>query len=100
MGRIKTAYGLYNTTRDVPFTRPSIILPQSIYFERTRNLTVSADGADIYVERYGEAGTLSASLAYGQPQTDTDAALVALVGLNRPGHLDSRLCLLYTSRCV
>lgn len=91
VGRIKTAYGLYNTTRDVPFTRPSIILPQSIYFERTRNLTVSADGADIYVERYGEAGTLSASFAYGQPQTDTDAALVALVGLNRPGHLDSRL---------
>ncbi len=38
------------------FTRPSIILPQSIYFERTRNLTVSADGAEIYVERYGEAG--------------------------------------------
>lgn len=65
VGRIKTAYGLYNTTRDVPFTRPSIILPQSIYFERTRNLTVSADGADIYVERYGEAGTLSASFAYG-----------------------------------
>lgn len=88
LGRIKTAYGLYNTTRDVPFKRPSIILPQSIYFERTRNLTVSADGADIYVERYGEAGTLSASFAYGQPQTDTDAALV---GLNRPGHLDSRL---------
>lgn len=34
LGRIKTAYGLYNKTRDVPFTRPSIILPQSIYFER------------------------------------------------------------------
>ena len=48
MGRIKTSYGLYNKTRDVPFTRPSIILPQSIYFDRTRNLTVSADGAEIY----------------------------------------------------
>jgi hypothetical protein len=55
VGRIKTAYGLYNTTRDVPFTRPSIVLPQSIYFERTRNLTVSADGVPrCYVERYGE----------------------------------------------
>ena len=91
LGRVKTAYGLYNMTRDVPFTRPSIILPQSIYFERTRNLTVSADGAELYFERYGESGMLSASFAYGQPQTDADAAKVALVGLNRPGSVDSKL---------
>ena len=91
LGRLKTAYGLYNKTRDVPFTRPGIILPQSIYFERTRNLTVSADGAEIYGEHYGETGTLSASFAYGQPQTDTDAAMAALVGLNRPGRLDAKL---------
>ncbi|MCM8594157.1 hypothetical protein [Accumulibacter sp.] len=91
VGRIKTAYGLYNTTRDVPFTRPSIILPQSIYFERTRNLTVSADGAEIYLERYAEAGTLSASFAYGQPQTDNEAAKVALFNVNPPGNLDAQL---------
>lgn len=91
LGRVKTAYGLYNKTRDVPFTRPSIILPQSIYFDRTRNLTVSADGAEIYLEHYDEAGSLSASFALGQPQTDTEAATVALVGLNPPGHLDAKL---------
>jgi hypothetical protein len=91
VGRIKTAYGFYNTTRDVPFTRPSIILPQSIYFERTRNLTVAADGAEIYAQSYHEAGSLSASFAYGQPQTDSEAAKVPLVGLHRPGSLDSRL---------
>jgi hypothetical protein len=91
VGRIKTAYGLYNKTRDVPFTRPSIILPQSIYFDRTRNLTVSADGVELFVERYHENGSLSASFAYGQPQTNTEAATVALVGLNPPGHLDSKL---------
>ncbi len=90
LGRVKAAYGLYNKTRDVPFTRPSIVLPQSIYFERTRNLTVSADGADVYVERFGESGNLSASFIYGQPQADTEAAEVALVGLNRPGHVDSK----------
>lgn len=91
VGRIKTAYGLYNKTRDVPFTRPSIILPQSIYFDRTRNLTVSADGVELFLERYDEDGSLSASFAYGQPQTNTEAATVALVGLNPPGHLDSKL---------
>lgn len=35
LGRYKNPYGFYNATRDVLFTRPSILLPQSIYFERT-----------------------------------------------------------------
>jgi hypothetical protein len=91
MGRIKTAYGLYNTTRDVPFTRPSIVLPQSIYFERTRNLTVSADGAEVYIERYGEGRDALRELRVRPAATDTDAAKVPLVGLNRPGSLDSSL---------
>ena len=89
LGRLKAAYGLYNTTRDVPFTRPSIILPQSIYFERTRNLTVSADGGEIYLERYGDGALLSASFALGRPQADTSAAKIALVGLAANGHLES-----------
>jgi hypothetical protein len=77
VGRIKTAYGLYNKTRDVPFTRPSIILPQSIYFDRTRNLTVSADGVELSTSSATTrmVRSLPASL-YGQPQTDTDAATV------------------------
>lgn len=90
-GRLKTAYGLYNKTRDVAFTRPSIILPQSIYFERTRNLTVSADGAEIYAERYGEAGSLTASFALGKPETQTEAAKVALFLSSPPGELDAKL---------
>jgi hypothetical protein len=85
----RPAYGLYNTTRDVPFTRPSIILPQSIYFERTRN-------SDRFCRRCGDLPralrrggyALRQLRAYGQPQTDTEPATVALVGLNRPGHLD------------
>ncbi|HMW18340.1 MAG TPA: hypothetical protein PKN13_09705 [Accumulibacter sp.] len=91
LGRVKAAYGLYNTTRDVPFTRPGIILPQSIYFERTRNLTVSADGGEIYLERYGDDGLLSASFALGLPQADTEAAKVALVGMAPTGKLKSHL---------
>ncbi|MBL8397747.1 MAG: hypothetical protein JNL84_06315 [Candidatus Accumulibacter sp.] len=91
LGRVKAAYGLYNTTRDVPFTRPGIILPQSIYFERTRNLTVSADGAEIYGERYDDNGLLSASFALGLPQAGTEAARVALVGIAPNGRLKSDL---------
>ena len=36
LGRVRLPFGIYNDTRDMPFARPSILLPQSIYFERTR----------------------------------------------------------------
>ena len=38
LGRLKNPIGLYNETRDVPFTRPSIFLPQVVYFDKVRNL--------------------------------------------------------------
>ena len=43
VGRLKNPFGFYNDTRDVPFTRPGILLPQSIYFDRTRNVSLSSD---------------------------------------------------------
>ncbi|MDQ3267479.1 MAG: OprO/OprP family phosphate-selective porin [Pseudomonadota bacterium] len=91
LGRVKNAYGLYNKTRDVAFTRPSILLPQSIYFERTRNLTVSADGAEIYLDRYGESGSLFVTFALGQPQIGSEASKVALAGLKPNGRFESKL---------
>ena len=45
LGRIKNPLGLYNDTRDVAFTRPSILLPESIYLDSARELFVSSDGA-------------------------------------------------------
>ncbi|MDP1679066.1 MAG: hypothetical protein Q8L02_02915, partial [Candidatus Nitrotoga sp.] len=91
LGRVKNAYGLYNKTRDVAFTRPSILLPQSIYFERTRNLTVAADGAELYLDRYYEAGSLFVTFALGELQVGSEAGKVALIGLNRLGNLESKL---------
>lgn len=91
LGRVKNAYGLYNKTRDVAFTRPSILLPQSIYFERTRNVTIASDGAELYLDRYGEAGSLFVTFALGQPQIGSDASKVALVGLIPNGSFESKL---------
>jgi hypothetical protein len=45
LGRFKNNHWLYSGKRDVPFTRPSIILPQSIYFDGFRDIAVGADGA-------------------------------------------------------
>lgn len=91
LGRVKNAYGLYNKTRDVAFTRPSILLPQSIYFERTRNLTVSADGAEFYLDRYYEAGSLFVTFGLGKPLIGSEAVKVALVGLTPNGRFESKL---------
>lgn len=44
LGRYKNYHWLYSSTRDVPFTRPSIILPQSVYFDGFRDIAVGADG--------------------------------------------------------
>lgn len=47
LGRYKNYHWLYSSTRDVPFTRPSIILPQSVYFDGFRDIAVGADGAAV-----------------------------------------------------
>ncbi len=54
LGRIKNPLGLYNETRDVAFTRPSVFVPQSIYFDRVRNLLPFTDGVGVRNEWYGE----------------------------------------------
>ena len=56
LGRMKNPLGFYNDTRDVPFTRPSILLPQSIYFDRTRKLALAADGMHMYGEYRSDMG--------------------------------------------
>jgi len=45
IGRFKNYHWLYSSTRDIPHTRPSIILPQSVYFDGTRDMSVGGDGA-------------------------------------------------------
>jgi hypothetical protein len=89
IGRVKTPYGLYNKTRDVAFTRPSIILPQSIYFERTRNLAIATDGVEFYLEHNGETGNLYLNAALGWQDASDQATEVAFLGKRHPGKLTS-----------
>ncbi|QJR00173.1 hypothetical protein [Halomonas sp. PGE1] len=72
LGRSKNPFGFYNQTRDVAFTRPSILLPQSIYFDRTRSLALSGDGVAFYMEERIPSGTLRGQLSYGVPQAGDD----------------------------
>lgn len=87
VGRIKNPFGFYNATRDVAFTRPSIVLPQSLYFDKARTLELSSDGFMLYGNRFFETGVLEAELVIGKPRVDTN---VEFAYLNRdwPGEFD------------
>nr|WP_290694377.1 hypothetical protein [Halomonas sp. UBA3074] len=72
LGRFKNPFGFYNQTRDVAFTRPSILLPQSIYFDRTRSLGLSGDGISLYHEERLSNGTLRTQIGIGQAHAGED----------------------------
>ncbi|MFZ0257077.1 MAG: hypothetical protein WAN46_15845 [Gammaproteobacteria bacterium] len=86
VGRVINPFGLYNETRDVAFTRPSIILPQSIYFDRTRDLAFSADGLQLYATRSGDVGDFSLQFNTVFPRI-SDSVERALLGASLPGEL-------------
>lgn len=89
VGRLKNPFGFYNETRDVAHTRPSILLPQSIYFDRTRNLGLSGDSVQLYGDTaIGNLGTFSSQFGVWFPivsDKDTETALLGI--LNPVGHL-------------
>lgn len=94
IGRIKNPLGLYNDTRDVAVSRPSIILPQSIYFDRTRDLALSGDGIGLYGERRSEKMVLALEFNVVKPRVDTETLEPILLGAQRVGEFEDRPSLL------
>ena len=80
IGRLKNPLGFYNDTRDVAFTRPSILLPQSIYFDRTRNLALSADSVQFYADSsHTDLGSIAIQFGLAKPvvgDKDTKASVM------------------------
>lgn len=85
-GRVPTPLGLYNETRDVASTRPSVLLPQSIYFDRNRNISYSADGGYLYGEQRSDYGDLDFTIGVVNPRTDDPSFKNGIVG-NDPGKM-------------
>lgn len=69
-GKVKNALGFYNETRDVVFTRPSILLP-GVYSDNQnqRSLIFTAPGAQVYGSIFAGAHELSLS---GTVNTERD----------------------------
>ena len=92
IGRIKNPFGFYNETRDVAFTRPSIMLPQSIYFDRSRNVGLSSDSVQLYGDTaIFNLGTLSTQFGVTLPIVSNKEWESSLLGGIQPGHMEREI---------
>ncbi len=90
LGRIKNPFGLYNETRDMAFTRPSVFLPQGIYFDRSRNLLHSTDGGQLYLNIQTDIGFFQLKTNVGRAENDNKELKMAIFGFDTPGELVSK----------
>ncbi|MFN3920731.1 MAG: hypothetical protein ACK4JF_10670 [Methylohalobius sp.] len=91
LGRVKNPFGLYNETRDVVWTRPGVLLPQSIYFDALalRQAMLSSDGGLLYGRYVFGDHALSAEFLVAEPRDDTGGAVEFLTGGGK-GELSGR----------
>ncbi len=82
IGRVRNAYGFYNETRDVLVTRPSILLPQAIYFEGNglRELLFSSDGVQLYSYWDDDDDSISLSLTLGRNKSVSADVIKNILG--------------------
>lgn len=78
-GRVKNNHWLYSSTRDIPFARPSIIVPQSVYFDSFRDIAMGGDGAAMKVTYSDDAfGELDFTFSRGKSSISDDQAKIVL----------------------
>lgn len=70
LGRFKNPLGFYNDTRDVAATRPSIFLPQVIYWDRVRNMVLSNDGGMLHGDMHSGLHSVYLNLFTGKTPID------------------------------
>lgn len=87
IGRNKNYHWLYSSTRDVPHTRPSIVLPQSLYFDVFRDVAIGADGLVLMVQTHNKWGEWDINVSYGNSRI-SDEEKKNLMGANATGSLE------------
>jgi hypothetical protein len=82
-GRVKIPFGLYNDTRDVLWTRPSVLMPQSIYFDTLalRQAMLAADGGMLYGRFTHGEHRFGWEFLAAEPQDGTGGATNFLTGI-------------------
>lgn len=82
IGRVRNAYGFYNETRDVLFTRPTILMSQAIYFEGNglRELLFASDGVQLYSYWDAEENSTTFNFTLGRNKSVSADVLKNLFG--------------------
>jgi hypothetical protein len=93
VGRVRNNYGLYNATRDVIFTRSTILSPNAIYFEGNglREILFSSDGLEFYSYWDEENYSSSFSLILGLDKDLSDKVKRNLLGTSSNTTGDAKL---------
>jgi hypothetical protein len=83
-GKVKTPLGLYNDTQDMEFLHPWILLPQSMYPNDLRSMTLAHTGGDAYGRiSLKKLGSLSYQVYGGERPTDMNSGFA--YGLEEQG---------------
>lgn len=84
IGRLKKPMGFFNESRDVIFTRPGILMPNSVYLEGQglRDILFAADGAQLYGSHAIGSARLDWKLSAGL-DSDADDLVEQFAGTNR-----------------
>ncbi|HET8707303.1 MAG TPA: hypothetical protein VFM46_13450, partial [Pseudomonadales bacterium] len=80
VGRLKVPIGFYGETREVPFTRPGIFMPQGIYWDRVRNTRSFFNGAQYFYDYRSDLHAFNLRAGGGTIKAD-QAEADAQVGL-------------------
>lgn len=88
IGRVVNPYGFYNDTRDIAATRPSILLPQSVYFDVNRNFALSSDGIHFYHQGGDQSGYYNIQFGVFEPRMRDPDFELAIFFSNVPGTLE------------
>lgn len=65
-GRFKNRHWLYSVTRDVPQTRYTAVLPQSVYFDGFRDIALGSNGILTSFTHYGQNNIWELNWSYGR----------------------------------
>lgn len=78
VGRFKNQHWLYSATRDVPFTRNAIVLPQSVYFDSFRDIAVGSDGLAFKATRNTSFGEIELNWSWGATNLSKEQSQILL----------------------
>jgi hypothetical protein len=72
IGRNKNYHWLYSSTPDVHHTRPTIVLPQSLYFDILRDVALGVDGSALIAQTHNKLGEWVLNFSYGNSRISVE----------------------------